>query len=121
MINFIQRLNVAYDTSKLAKLVHSRKSCGSSEVLKGTQGFLEPRLRKTRLDVATLFEWREEKLSQITGREQKCVQNQIIKKVQRALENVLVGTFFPPGSGLVTPGLDPSWIVIEIFGITYTA
>ena len=27
------------------------------------------------------------------------------QKVQRALENVLAGTFLPPGSGLATPGL----------------
>ena len=35
-----------------------------------------------------------------------CLRNLIFKKVQRALENILVGTFLPLGSGLATPGLD---------------
>ena len=36
---------------------------------------------------------------------QNCLANLILKKVQRASENVLTGTFLPPGSGLATPGL----------------
>ena len=35
-----------------------------------------------------------------------CFINLIFKKVQRALENVLAGTFLPLGSGLATLGLD---------------
>ena len=36
---------------------------------------------------------------------QNCLANLIFKKVQKASENVLTGTFLPPGSGLATPGL----------------
>ena len=32
------------------------------------------------------------------------------QKSHRALENVLVGTFLPPGSGLATPGVDEAFL-----------
>ena len=64
--------------------------------------------------VATLFVWWAQKLPHKIWQAQKCVQKSlagkiyplIFKKVQRALENVLAGTFLPPGCGLATPGLD---------------
>ena len=37
---------------------------------------------------------------------QNCLANLIFKKVQRASENVLAGTFLPLVIGLATPGLE---------------
>ena len=42
---------------------------------------------------------------QVLQNSKYCSTNLIFKKVQRALEDVLAGTFLPPGSGLATPGL----------------
>ena len=42
------------------------------------------------------------------------------QKVQRALENLLAGTFLPPGSGLATPGLEHTQLLVKVASIVYT-
>ena len=50
---------------------------------------------------------------------QCCSKNLNFKKIQRALENVLAGTFLPSGSGLATPGIDSKLVCMDS-SVVYT-
>ena len=49
---------------------------------------------------------------QVLQNSQNYSTNLIFKKVQRALKNVLAGTFLPPGSGFATPNLRSKFHII---------
>ena len=55
--------------------------------------------------------------NQLLQNSQYHLTNLIFKKFQRALENVLAGTFLPPGSGLATPGIGKAISSTAVFNL----